>query len=187
MCHGPWGWGNLANGLWLMRDCLDLAPMRRLATPQDIEAVHAIYSHEDVLPFLTYERMSLQDFEPIYRDLLKSGCLYVWQAEDGAVAGFYKAARYPGRASHVAMLGTLAVDPSRHGKGVAQAMIADALARLKAEGLHRVELFAESDNERGLAFYRKLGFVHEGTLRDFYKRAGQSHYVDEFVMGLLLD
>jgi len=29
--------------------------------------------------------------------------------------------------------------------------------------------------------------VEEGRLRDFYKRAGQAHYVDELVMGLLLD
>ena len=27
---------------------------------------------------------------------------------------------------------------------------------------------------------------HEGTLRQFYKRADQPHYVDEWVMGLLL-
>ncbi len=50
-----------------------------------------------------------------------------------------------------------------------------------------MELFAEADNVRGLAFYRKLGFVHEGTLREFYKRADQDHYVDECVMGLLLE
>jgi GNAT superfamily N-acetyltransferase len=132
--------------------------MRRLATPKDIEAVHAIYSHDDVLPFLTYERMSLLAFAPIYQELLDSGCFHVWEVkdeEDGtggtAIAGFYRAVRYPGRASHVALLGTLAVDPRRHGQGVAQAMIADALARLKADGVRRVELYAESDNVRGLA------------------------------------
>ena len=84
-------------------------------------------------------------------------------------------------------LGTLAVDPRRHGQGVALFMVGDALEKLKAEGTRRVELMAEADNERGLRFYRKQGFVEEGRLRDFYKRAGQSHYVDEIVMGLLLD
>lgn len=103
--------------------------MRRLATQQDIEAVHAIYSHEQVLPYLTYERMPLDDFRPIYLQLLDSRCFHVWET-DGEIAGFYKAARHAGRASHV---------------------------------------------------------VEEGRLRDFYKRAGQAHYVDELVMGLLLD
>ena len=159
--------------------------MRRLANPQDIEAVHAIYSHEAVLPYLTYERMPLDDFRPIYRQLLDSGSFYVWDI-DGEVAGFYKATRLPGRVSHVGQLGTLAVDPRRHGQGVAQAMIGDAIERLRAEGIRRVELYAEADNERGLRFYRKLGFVEEGRLRDFYKRANQDHYVDELVMGLLI-
>jgi putative acetyltransferase len=159
--------------------------MRRLATPADIEAVHAIYSHEEVLPYLTYERMALEDFRPIYRQLLDSGSFFVWQL-DGEVAGFYKATRLPGRVAHVAQLGTLAVDPRRHGQGVAPAMVGDAIERLKAEGIRRIELYAEADNERGLRFYRKLGFVEEGRLRDFYKRAHQDHYVDELVLGLLL-
>lgn len=159
--------------------------MRRLATPADIQAVHAIYSHEDVLPYLTYERMSLEAFRSIYQQLLDSSAFHVWDI-DGEVAGFYKATRFPGRASHVVQLGTLAVDPRRHGQGVAQAMLEDALARLRAEGVHRVELMAEADNARGLRFYEKFGFVEEGRLRDFYKRASHAHYVDELVMGLLL-
>src|SRR5687768_7130307 len=77
--------------------------MRRLATPQDIEAVHAIYSHEAVLPYLTYERMPLADFGPIYQALLDSGVFFVWEV-DGAIAGFYKATRLPGRVSHVVQL-----------------------------------------------------------------------------------
>jgi len=50
-----------------------------------------------------------------------------------------------------------------------------------------VELYAESDNELALAFYKRLGFVHEGTLRAFYKRAHEAHHVDEYALGLLFD
>ena len=159
--------------------------MRRRATPQDIEAVYAIYSHEKVVPFLTYEPMSLGAFETIYAELVASGNFWVW-AVDGAIAGFYKATRYPGRVQHVALLGTLAVDPRLHGQGIANAMVTDAIERLKAGGIKRIELYAESDNAQALRFYRKLGFVHEGTLRAFYKRADEPHYVDEHVMGLLV-
>lgn len=159
--------------------------MRRLATPHDIEAVFSIYTHEKVVPFLTYEPMSLDAFEGVYKDLLGSGSFYVWDVE-GTVAGFYKATRYPGRVQHVALLGTLAVDPGRHGQGVGHAMLTDAIERLKADGVRRIELYAESDNAQALRFYGKLGFVHEGTLRQFYKRADEAHYVDEYVLGLLL-
>jgi len=159
--------------------------MRRLAKPQDIQAVFSIYAHEKVVPFLTYEPMALATFEGIYKELLDSACFYVWEV-DGAIAGFYKATRYPGRVRHVALLGTLAVDPRRHGQGIGHAMLSDAIARLKADGIRRIELYAESDNTQALRFYEKLGFVHEGTLRDFYKRADEPHYVDEYVMGLLV-
>jgi len=159
--------------------------MRRLATADDLAAVHAIYSHDEVTPFLTYEPMGLDDFQPIYAELLASGAFHVWQV-DGAVAGFYRTTRYPGRVHHVVLLGTVAVDPGRHGQGIAQAMLVDALQMLRGQGVRRVELYAESDNTRALRFYRKLGFVHEGTLRGFYRRAGEAHDVDEYVMGLLL-
>jgi RimJ/RimL family protein N-acetyltransferase len=159
--------------------------LRRLASPQDIEAVFSIYGHESVVPFLTYEPMRLDQFAAIYAELVESGCFYVWEI-DGAIAGFYKATRYPGRVHHVALLGTLAVDPRRHGQGVGHAMLTDAIARLKADGVRRIELFAESDNLGALRFYEKLGFVHEGTLREFYKRASEPHYVDEYILGLLV-
>jgi ribosomal protein S18 acetylase RimI-like enzyme len=159
--------------------------MRRLATLQDMEAVFAIYGHEKVVPFLTYEPMRLGQFEGVYQQLLDSGCFYLWEV-DGAVAGFYRATRHSGRASHVVLLGTLAVDPRRHGHGIGQAMLADAIERLKADGIKRIELYAESDNAPALRFYGKLGFVVEGTLREFYQRAGEPHPVDEHVLGLLI-
>ncbi|KQP12336.1 GNAT family N-acetyltransferase [Pseudorhodoferax sp. Leaf267] len=160
--------------------------MRRLAEPRDIEAVYAIYSHAEVVPFLTYEPMPLTSFADVYAELLASGNFHVWQV-DGAIAGFYRATRYPGRVRHVVLLGTLAVDQARHGQGVGRAMLLDAFARLQSEGVRRVELFAESDNTLALRFYERLGFVHEGTLRAFYKRAHEDHYVDEVVMGLLFE
>lgn len=80
----------------------------------------------------------------------------------------------------------MAAPVQRHGQGVGHAMLTDAIERLKADGVRRIELYAESDNTQALRFYEKLGFVHEGTLREFYKRADEPHYVDEYVLGLLL-
>jgi putative acetyltransferase len=58
---------------------------------------------------------------------------------------------------------------------------------MRAVGVLRVELMVEEDNARGIAFYRKLGFEHEGRLRGAYKRASQSGYVDELLMARWLD
>ena len=163
-----------------------LSSMRRLATPQDIEAVFSIYMHEKVVPFLGYDPMPLDEFRPIYRELVESRSFFIYEA-DGRVAGFYRATRYPGRVSHVACFGTLAVDPSLHGKGIAHAMVSDGIARLVAEGVKRIELYVESDNAQGLRFYEKLGFEREGTLRKFYKRAGEADYIDDHLLALLID
>ena len=163
-----------------------LSSMRRLATPQDIEAVFSIYMHEKVVPFLGYDPMPLDEFRPIYRELVESRSFYIYEV-DGRVAGFYRATRYPGRVSHVACFGTLAVDPSLHGKGIAHAMVSDGIARLVAEGVKRIELYVESDNVPGLRFYEKLGFEREGTLRKFYKCAGEADYIDDHLLALLID
>jgi putative acetyltransferase len=160
--------------------------MRRLAEPHDLEAVFAIYMHERVVPFLGYDPMPLDAFRPIFDELVDCGCFYVYEV-DGRIAGFYRASRYPGRVSHVACFGTLAVDPALHGRGIAQAMVRDAIERLEAEGVKRIELYAEADNTGGLRFYEKLGFEREGVLRKFYKRAGEADYVDDHLLALLID
>lgn len=159
---------------------------RRLATLEDIDAVFALYMHEKVVPYLGYDPMPLADFRPIYQELVGSGSFYI-HAHDGRLAGFYRATRYPGRVRHVACLGTLAVDPALHGRGVALAMVSEAIEALKAAGVKRIELYAESDNAPALRFYEKLGFEREGTLRKFYKRAGEADYIDDHLMALLID
>ena len=160
--------------------------MRRLATPEDIDAVFTLYMHEKVVPYLGYDPMPLEDFRPIFQELVESRRFFIYEL-NGRIAGFYRATRYPGRVRHVASLGTLAVDPALHGQGVALAMVSQAIDELKAAGVKRIELCVESDNAPALRFYKKLGFVHEGTLRKFYKRAGDEEAIDDHMMALLVD
>lgn len=160
--------------------------MRRLATPADFDRVYDIYMHEEVVPFLGFEPMPREAFARVFDPLFESGGFYVFEVE-GQVQGFYKAQRHIGRAAHVVYLGTLAVAPAKKGRGVAQMMMGDALARLRAAGIRRVELTVEADNPRAIAFYERFGFVHEGTQRAAYKRASDAGYVDELMYGLLLE
>lgn len=159
--------------------------MRRLVNPSDFNRVYDIYMHEAVVPYLGFDPMPRQAFGNVFDPLFESGCFYVYEVE-GEVMGFYKAQRHLGRAAHVAYLGTLAVAPEAQGRGVAGPMLRDALARLLRAGVTRVELTVEADNPRAIAFYERLGFVHEGTQRAAYKRAGDERYVDELMYGLLL-
>jgi len=156
-------------------------PLRRLATPDDLTAVYAIYMHPEVVPYLGIDPVSVEDFAAYFQGLLASGGFYV-VTRDGQVRGFYRQTRHQARSSHGALLTTLAVSPSEKGTGLAAAMMQEAIAALRAQGVLRVELTLEADNARALAFYKKLGFQEEGRLRKAYKRAGEPHYLDEIMM-----
>ena len=159
--------------------------LRRLATLHDLAAVHAIYMHPEVVPYLGIDPAPLADFAPVFAALVQTDAFFV-ALKDGEVRGFYRVNRHPGRSRHAAALETLAVAPSEKGTGFAQAMISEALEFMRAEGILRVELMVEADNPRAVAFYRKLGFEQEGRLRAAYKRAGEAGYVDELLMARLL-
>jgi RimJ/RimL family protein N-acetyltransferase len=160
--------------------------MRRLVTPADFDRVYDIYMHDAVVSFLGFDPMPRDAFAKVFDPLVESGCFYVFEIE-GRVQGFYQVQRHLGRAAHVAYLGTLAVAPEVKGSGIAAAMIEDVITRLRSAGITRVELTVEADNPRAIAFYERLGFVHEGTQRAAYKRASDEAYVDELMYGLLLD
>lgn len=158
--------------------------MRRLVSPADFDRVYEIYMHETVVPFLGFDPMPREAFGKVFEPLFESGCFYVYEV-DGMVMGFYKVQRHLGRTAHVAYLGTLAVAPEAQGRGTAVEMMQDAISRFWRAGITRIELTVEADNPRAIAFYERLGFVHEGTQRAAYKRASNSDYVDELMYGLL--
>ena len=159
--------------------------LRRPATADDLAAVHAIYMHPEVVPYLGIDPAPLADFAPVFAALVATGAFFV-VVKDGEVRGFYRINRHPGRSRHAAALETLAVAPSEKGTGFALAMISEALESMRADGILRVELMVEEDNPRGIAFYRKLGFEQEGRLKKAYKRASDANYVDEILMAKLL-
>lgn len=160
--------------------------IRRLAKASDCSTVHSIYMEPSVVPFLGYDPMPLDEFRPIYDDLVASKCFFVYEV-NGQIAGFYKASRYQGRAMHVAYVGSLAIAPKFQSQGIAMDMMTEALDELVKDGVKRVELIVECDNPRAVAFYKRLGFQIEGTLRHFYKRASDANYVDDYMMSKIFE
>ena len=158
--------------------------MKRIAKKEDIEAVFSIYMDKAVNPYLGYDPMGIEEFTNIYSQLVASKSFYVYETANGIV-GFYKSDRYPGRASHVAYVGTFAVAPQCHGQGIAKIILENEISELRREGILRIEIIVESDNERAIRFYKKLGFETEGTLRKFYKRSSDPRYIDDYLMALV--
>jgi putative acetyltransferase len=152
-----------------------------MARAEDEPALLPIYTHAHVEKFLMFDSVDAQRFSAIFRQLITDGNFFVYEA-DGAVVGFCKATRLPGRSSHVVHLGPLAVAPELHGHGYATAMLRDVLTELERSGALRFELLVEADNVRGIALYQKLGFEREGVQRKAYKRAAEQDYLDEIMM-----
>ena len=160
--------------------------MLRLARPEDIEAVHAIYMHASVIPWLAHDPMDLDAFRVVFAKLLAAENFFV-EERDGAVAGFYRVTQYEGRASHVAELGTLAIHPDWQGRGLAYDMVAMALENMKAAGVIRAQLLVEPENTRAIAFYVRMGFHQESIQRRAYRRSGEPGEIDDIVMVRFLD
>ena len=158
----------------------------RLAADGDLNTVYDIYMHESVVPFLGYDPLSLDAFRSVYADFRSDDSFFVYEI-DGNVAGFYKIFRRTGRTRHVAYLGVLAISPHFQGTGVGKRLMSDIIKSQQQQGVKRIELIVESDNTGGVAFYKKLGFEIEGTLKNFYKRANEDHFVDDYIMGLVFD
>lgn len=159
--------------------------MIRSANANDFNALYAIFMNSAVNPYLSFEVISKAEFQPIFDEMIAEGELLVIVIDD-SVVGSCRVISHARRTQHVVTLGTLAIAPDSQGKGYGKQLIAAIITRLKQQGIQRIQLMVESDNARAIKFYKKLGFKHEGTLEKYFKRANNNHYVDEYLMALLL-
>ncbi|MGJ3508905.1 mycothiol synthase [Enemella sp. A6] len=74
---------------------------------------------------------------------------------DGEVIGFHWTKRRDETEGEVYVIG---VDPSAHGGGVGKALLWAGLHHLADQGLHRVVLWVEGDQEAAVALYERSGF-----------------------------
>jgi RimJ/RimL family protein N-acetyltransferase len=77
------------------------------------------------------------------------------------------------------------VDAGWRGRGVGAALVAAAIDRARARGLHKLTLSVWPHNDAAIALYRKFGFVEEGRRVKHVRRANGELW-DLIEMGLLL-
>jgi RimJ/RimL family protein N-acetyltransferase len=77
------------------------------------------------------------------------------------------------------------VAAGRRGRGVGTALVAAAIERARAHGLHKLTLSVFPHNEAAIALYRKFAFVEEGRRAQHVRRANGERW-DLIEMGLLL-
>jgi RimJ/RimL family protein N-acetyltransferase len=158
--------------------------MIRKAAAKDIDFFYYLYMHPRVNPFLLYEKMELEEFMPIFNELLGRGVLYLFIQKDLPV-GMFKLVPQQYRNSHIVYLGGLAIDPGQAGKGLGLTMIEAIKEYAKAAGFKRIELSVAAINEKAVNLYLKAGFEKEGVLRDFTFLNSENRFLNEVMMAYL--
>jgi GNAT superfamily N-acetyltransferase len=87
---------------------------------------------------------------------IREGRTRVAALEDGAILGFATTSQ----SHHTVELEDLFVDPKWRFRGVARALVSDAVGKARRAGVSRIEVIA---NRHALAFYEAVGFRVDGV------------------------
>lgn len=133
---------------------MKLRPLR----PQDVERLHALETAANVFPW------SRAQFTDSFRD-----GHFGWAVEEaGQLQGFALFARVLDEATLLNVI----VDPALRRRGIGRQLLLDALRELARNEVRRCLLEVRVGNAAAIALYRALGFVADGTRRDYYPAAG---------------
>ena len=141
---------------------------------------------ETVNPYANFEIISKEEFQPIFEEMIGQGGLQVYEFE-GEVISALVVSRFKHRLKHLAYIGAFGIKKSHQGRGIGAKIMQELISDLHMDGVKRIELRVEADNERAIHFYQKLGFKAEGTLRRYMKRRYDADFVDVHQMGMLLE
>jgi len=158
--------------------------MIRKATSSDFGFIYNLYMHQQVNPFLLYEMMDAETFQPIFDDLVAKQVKYVFDV-NGIAVGMCKLVPFTYRTSHSVYLGGVAIDPAYAGKGYGFTMMQEIIAYAKAQGFLRIELSVAAINEKAIRLYEKAGFQKEGLLRKYSYLETEQRFLDEVLMSWL--
>lgn len=141
----------------------------RDATPDDAEAIRAIYNHA------VAHTTAVFDYTPRKAEAQRTGMrtkaeqnLPVLVAEDaGRVVGYASYGPYrPWPAYLHSVENSVYVAPEHHGKGIGKALLGPLLDIARARGLHTVIAGITAGNEASLRLHQGFGFEPAGVVRE---------------------
>jgi ribosomal protein S18 acetylase RimI-like enzyme len=139
----------------------------RKAIPKDAKGIALVLT-------TSYNIKDEKEGIEVFRSETKKGRHYLIAEKNKKIIGLVTWLPHGLPKHMLAELDRIAVLPEYRGKGVSkdlkEAMIADAQAWFKGKGhrLRKVYLMTHEDNSRARAFYEKMGFKLETTLKDHY-------------------
>jgi L-amino acid N-acyltransferase YncA len=162
------------------------APLLRLATPADADAVAAIYA-----PYVSETPISFELQPPTVDEVAGriertiSRTPWVVAELDGAVRAYAYAGRFRDRAAYDwTAESTVYVDRSLHRSGLGRATMASVLRVLRLQGFRLVLAGVTLPNPGSEGLHRALGFQPAGTFDGVGWKAGRWHGVAFFELEL---
>jgi ribosomal protein S18 acetylase RimI-like enzyme len=148
----------------------------RTASKSDAEEITEVHiaatceAYCDLLPAeeLARIRIDARERADMWRDLLAGGSSTILIAEvDGHIAGFveFEACEDDESPETVGEVTAILVRPEEWGLGIGEALMREAMARLRDGGWVEVALWVLEGNRRAVGFYERLGFSWDGAVR----------------------
>ncbi len=151
------------------------------AVEKDFDGVYEILMHKDVNPFMNYPILNKSDFKEIWLDIFARTNLW----KDGEeIVGLAVITKGTYRVKHIAYIDKLAINQNLRRKGLGTIFFNEIITSLEKDGITKIELGVEVDNERAISFYKKFGFEIEGTRKKLLNREGE--FIDNYFMAKML-
>lgn len=162
------------------------APLIRLATVDDAEAIRRIYNHEVEHTTHTFDLVprSLEEQQAWLRE--REGALGVVVAEvGGSVVGFASLSPYRPRAAYrTSVESSVYVQEAVRGRGVGGRLMAELVELATARGFHTMVARIAGGHEASIRLHESVGFTVVGVEREVGRKFGA--WLDVVVMQRML-
>lgn len=156
----------------------------RPATPEDVPAIHAIYSYHVLHGLASFEEEPppLEEMRRRFDDVRRRGLPYLAADFGGVLAGYGYCAPYRTRSAYrYSLEDSIYVRHGSEGRGVGAALLGALIERSEALGYRQlVAVIGDSANAASINLHASFGFVRVATLRSVGFKFGR--WVDSVVM-----
>jgi len=158
--------------------------MIKKATNKDFNFIYELYMNPEINPFLLYDTMEKEEFQPIFDELMAQNQLFIYESENQRI-GMFKLVFQKHRDAHKVYLGGVAVHTSFMGKGFGKKMLNEIKDYCFNKNIKRIELSVATFNEKALKLYESVGFEKEGIIRNCTYFKNENRYIDEVLMSYI--
>ncbi len=156
----------------------------RPAKPDDLAAVHAIYSHHVLKGLASFEEVppAREEIARRYQDVTSSGLPWIVAQYGDRIAGYGYCALYRTRSAYrYSLEDSIYVHHEMHGRGIGSALLAELIRLCEAAGYRQlIAVIGDSAHAASINLHAAAGFVRVGTLRSVGFKFGR--WVDSVIM-----